>query len=443
MIARHLSASLLYPLAERILGRRIRSRAWQLREEMAEPFARRRRRCLERLCCTLEAAGREVPYYRELFRARRFQPRRVLTDPACLQDLPLLTKEIVRAQGERLRREGLPERSLHVRRTGGSTGPAAIIYYSQEALDWTAAAGRLVLEWAGKTPTMKEVHLSSRFPQRFPLRDRLREWVKCASLNRTNVLTDCFDEEAMECVWRRLRRVRPYLVHGHPSTLYALALHVERRDYDAAGTFQVFESTGEVLDARKRETIERAFGCRVTDCYGNAEFGIVAYEIAQDEPGRLIVLDCMVWPETRQAGSGRQELIFTGLRNAAMPLIRYRTGDLGELSEAQDGFFLRDLAGRVHEVICIDGKAYPTHYLQDILGRIGEVVEFQVEERPGAAPLLRLVVPDSSRREWVKRRVETWWPHGLEVEFAQIERLPRAGRRNKFSHIVRGTPQAP
>ena len=95
---------------------------------------------------------------------RTSTPAKLRADPSYLQQLPYLTKDIIRREGTRLLSERFSQTALHVRKTGGSTGPSALIYYSQEALDWTAAVNLLVLEWAGKKRHWKEVHLSTRFP---------------------------------------------------------------------------------------------------------------------------------------------------------------------------------------------------------------------------------------------------------------------------------------
>ena len=80
---------------------------------------------------------------------------------------PYLTKDIVREQGGRLLSERFVREKLHVRKTGGSTGPTTPIYYDDEALDWSAAVNLAAREWAGKSLGMKEVHLASRFPEVF------------------------------------------------------------------------------------------------------------------------------------------------------------------------------------------------------------------------------------------------------------------------------------
>ncbi len=430
---RFFSAWVLYPMAERHLGRKIREKTSLVRRQMSASFPERRANARTCLATQLERAASDVPYYRDLFRQIHFDPLKLSIDLAYLQDLPFLTKDIIREQGDRLLSERYEPGQLHLRSSGGSTGPSAKFYYSSEALDWTAAVNLVSLEWAGKHRHMREMHLASRFPETFPLRDRLKEHVKCAVLNRTNLFTDQFDPPALDRAWRRIRRARPFLLQGHPSTLYAIALRLRDRGTKATGVIRVFESTGEVLDKRKRETIETVFGCQAIDRYGSAEFGVLAHEEI-GQPGRLKVLDCVAWPEVA-AREGRSELVFTGMLNDAMPLVRYRTGDVAELELTEQGYYLHNIVGRTHDVIRIGGHQYPTHYLQDVFDRIGGVDEFQVVQT-GNASLLRLVVPDEQHREAVAQRVHSWWGDDLQLEFTDFEGLVRRGWRSKFRHLI-------
>ncbi len=430
------NAYMLNPLAARWLGRRIGRKVKVLRAETSLASEERYRRQLRRLVEMLERAGRKVPYYRDLFRHRGFDVGRVARDPRHLRKLPCLTKEIIQEQGDRLLAEDVDVARLHERKTSGSTGVSVSVYYSQEALDWTAAVNRLVLEWAGKKPYAQEVHLASRFPEAFPLKDRLKERVKCACLNRKNIYTASFEDAALNRVWRRLRSIRPYLVQGHPSTMYALADYARRHGLRAKGTFQVFESTGELLDANKRRAIGDVLECRVVDRYGNAEFGVVAYEKSEDRGTGLSLLEPVVWPETMEAEEGHRELVLTALLNDAMPLIRYRTGDLAQVVRDSSGCRLQGLCGRVHDVVSIGGRGYPTHYVQDLLDRLGGIKEFQVVQRAGRRPLLRLVVPQVLRRTEIRERLAGWWGQGLEVEFVELHQLVRRGRLGKFRYVV-------
>ena len=278
-------------------------------------------------------------------------PRRCAPDLDYLDDLPYLTKDIIREQGPRLVSSRFSLESLHLRKTGGSTGPSTRVYYSNNALDWTAAVNLVCMQWAGKCRQMREMHLASRFPEKFPWKDRLKEWFKCLVLNRQNLFTDNFDAAGLDSAWRRLRRAAPISCKAirQPSMLWRSISR--ERGVSAHGAFHVFESTGEVLDVKKRETIESVFGCRAIDRFGNAEFGVLAYEALDETEQRLRVLDAVAWPEQLEHGDGPPELVFTGLRNDAMPLVRYRTGDLAQLDRTDTGFYVRNIVGRVHDVV--------------------------------------------------------------------------------------------
>lgn len=431
MLLSALKAHLVYPACEWWEGRDIRGKHRMLRAAMAEPFARRRADRLRRLAEVAVRAGVSVPYWRDLFRSLAFDPARLAEDARRLEDLPPLTKDIVVEQGDRMLADDAREGILHERKTGGSTGIAARFHYSPEALDWSAAAHLLAYEWTGKLRRHTELHLSSRFPETFPLRDRLREWVKCQAMNRTNLATADFSPPGLDQVWRAIRRARPALLQGHPSTMYALALHLRATGRHGRGVVGRFQSTGEVLDDHKRRIIAQVMGCAVHDSYGNAEIGVIAQQVDPRVP-ELMVLDAMLWPET----DGADELMVSSLTNPAMPLLRYRTGDRARLEEREDGFFLTGIQGRVHDMVAIAGTPYPTHYLQDLLDRLGGVDEFQVVERTGRPPLLRLVVPDPDRRPVLEARLHAWWGDAVEPAFVTLPELRRVGERNKFRYKV-------
>src|SRR5438105_3615569 len=96
---RYLNAWLFYPIAERYQGRDIRAKAEVLRQQMRWPWPQRRAWAHAQLAEQLERAGEDVPYYRDLFRRIRFEPQCIRRDVGYLQDLPYLTKQILREQG--------------------------------------------------------------------------------------------------------------------------------------------------------------------------------------------------------------------------------------------------------------------------------------------------------------------------------------------------------
>jgi phenylacetate-CoA ligase len=71
--------------------------------------------------------------------------------------------------------------------------------------------------------------------------------------------------------------------------------------------------------------IEAAFGCRAVETYGMGEAVAAASEC---EKGSM-----HLWPEYGIVEVVDGEFICTGLLNADMPLIRYRVGDRGTISD--------------------------------------------------------------------------------------------------------------
>jgi phenylacetate-CoA ligase len=425
-----LKAAFVYPLAEKVQKRVIRPKLRILRAEASLPFAGRKALAMERLVHTLRHAKNTAPYYRDLFAQHGFDPESVRKDIRYIEGLPYLTKDILREQGRRLVSEPYAGSIVREQKTGSSTGLAATAYYDQEALDWTAAQNILMLEWGGKRRYDREAHLSTRFAA--PPPEALRfEAKKCFVLNRCNIYTDGFDDASQERLLDDLRRAEAVVVQGHPSSLFALARYLDARGEKAPGLFSIFVSTGEMLTAKQRSLIENVFSVQVSNRYGACEFGVMAQELACGPKGELLVSDSLVWPEVAADG----ELVFTGLRNEAMPLIRYRMGDMGVLQEREDGWWVTELTGRVHDAVEIGGVAYPTHYVQDILDRCGPVSDFQIAMRAGTAAELRLVVPVG---DWnfVEGAVREQFP-SLPVRRIEPEELVFVGVRGKFSYLVR------
>jgi phenylacetate-CoA ligase len=211
-----------------------------------------------------------------------------------------------------------------------------------------------------------------------------------------------------------------------------------------ARAFSVFESSGELISRAQREIIGRVFGCAIVNRYGLAEAGVVAYQTDQARDD-MLVFDPVVWPEMTDmdlseetagdAGDRGRELVVSTLTNKVMPLLRYRTGDVGQLHETPEGFRLEALMGRIHDVIEIDGVSVPTHHLQDLLDRIGCVREFQIEPRERNA-VFRIVPEQAVYQDKIEHALRKRWTSGIEVEFVEMDALKRQGWRSKFRHLV-------
>lgn len=429
-----ISAGIAYPLAERYEQRQVREKVSALRHHYQQPFAQRLVQAQASLVDILQFAGNEVPYYRDLFAAIGFKPDSVARDIRYLHDLPWLTKDIIREQGDRMYSRQLGEIRHHICKTGGSTGLSCHIAYDQPAADWSAAVTLFARESVGNTKRRSELHFACRFPDRVDPGWPTLEDFKCFAMNRSNIFFDRLDDTGLAEIWQTIKRRKPYMVHAHPSTIYALACYIER-EQGSAKCFEVFESSGELLQPYVREKIAHVLKCKVVDRYGLAELGVMAYERSGQTKG-LQVFDSEGWPESRANESGEHELVFTGFHNRLMPLIRYTTGDLARVEQREDGFWLTDVTGRIHDIIHLDGVAYPTHTIQDMLDhRVGGIQEFQIDMR-GDKPLLRIIPEPHADWAQITAKIESYWPGAMTIAFVGHDDFIRVGHRAKFRHVV-------
>lgn len=422
-------------MAERLEKRDISPKLRELRRYYRKDFKSRKEISRLKLVETLEFCGARVPYYRDLFRSIGFSPSKLVKDSNYLLDLPILTKEIIREQGERLYSAKLCDLRHHARKTGGSTGLSCHIYYDQKGLDYSAAVILYTRERIGKKKSHSELHFACRFPDAPPEKKFDREAMKCFAMNRSNIFFDRLDHEGLEEIWKKLRARKPKLAHAHPSTMYALACYVGEK-YGGGKAFDIFESSGELLEPHMRKAIESHLGCRVVDRYGLAEFGVMAYGLGKTEHHALQFLDSEGWPESRENDQGMHELVISGFRNRLMPLIRYATGDQARVRETGEGFFLTEIMGRIHDIVEINGVSYPTHHIQDILDhRVGGIQEFQIDLRtsPGT---MRIVPEPQADVEEIRRKIHSYWGEAMTLLFVDHEQMIRVGERSKFRHVV-------
>ena len=328
-------------------------------------------------------AGDNIPYYQRVFAECNFNPN----DFASLEDLqklPYLDKDIVNQVSDELINPKLRDEKIP-RKTGGSTGNKLVVYYDPKSLDITAAVVQRCLLWTGKQKGDKEVHFSSNVNINISWKDKIREWAKCLALHRKNIFLDVFNDDTFEHILDELEHYHPYLVQGFPSIAYALAKYAERVGRDVKNIFTVYESTGETVYSFQREKIEKIFDCELFDRYGNAEFGVIAYE-CQEHDGLHVQSDVVYVETPILANGGKSEIVVTTLTNHIMPLIRYRTGDLAELVDKSCPCGLpypklSKMQGRIHDFLKIDdGLEASTTFFLDLFDRYGGFNDFQIQK---------------------------------------------------------------
>lgn len=383
-IGKKIFYKILYKSAEKLTSRSISDKLEELRNHERMSSEAIENLQLRKIKQILNYSYKNIPYYQMLFDKYDFVPENFARF-SDLESLPYLTKDIIKENETLFLNKNANEARI-LRKTGGSTGNKLLVYYDQKALDMTAAVTARCLEWTGKKQGDKEVHFSSNIHDEIPLRDYLKEKAKCFALNRNNIVLDIFDSKSFKNILQQINETKPFLIQGFPSIAYELARFAENNRIAMRNSFKIYEATGETLYDFQREKIEAVFGCEVYNRYGDAEFGIVAYE-CHCHAGLHIQSDILYLETTacQELDSKQNEIVVTTLTNYMMPLIRYKTGDLGTIDKAacKCGLpypRLTNLQGRIHDFLVLaDGRKISTSLILDLVDKHGGINNFQVK----------------------------------------------------------------
>lgn len=318
--------SALFTLAHRMRGSAALQVLEEIRGESALAADEVRRRQWARLSALLSHAEAKVPYYRQLFAELGITARDIRT-PADFAAFPVLTKDIIRAQGSALIADGTDRAQLLTHRSGGSTGVPLEFYHDRAATDLSdAGTYRNFLQCGWQPGDM--IAFFWGFNERLEAMSRLE--FEARQYLRRSYQFDPFQQSDEDFArWLvTLRRIRPTIVYGYASSIGLFAewaLRTGARVPRVKGLF----CTAEKLLPRQREAMERAFQAKAYDVYGSSEVRNIACECSR---GTFHLNTDFVYAEVEDPSvQGPQPFLLTGLIDRSMPFIRYRNEDCGTL----------------------------------------------------------------------------------------------------------------
>ncbi len=383
-------------------------------------------------------------YYRKVFDDLKMGPGdfRSLDD---LRRLPLLTKELIRAN-----RNGLEARNKDVFRplkksTGGSTGDP--LSFLMDRLSYSSQWATVYRQWntGGWHFGDPLVYFFGGASVFSPSRS-VKKWMY-ARLNKWLVFSSFGINDARLDRWlRHIRRRKIRFMHAYASSAYSLArFALEHGVRDIAFT-SVFTSA-EPLYPIQRETIQEAFRCEVFDLYGANDGGGYAFECGAHDGlhyvGERAVIEVLKddGAPAREGESG--EVVSTDLLNYAMPFIRYKVGDIATAGSpacacGRQTPKLKEVKGKSHDfVTTLAGERVHGAYFCHVVRRIDWVVQFQVIQRRRDS-LGVVLKPSKNPRndglEELEKRLRRKFP-GMKIDITVAYDIPLSPH-GKFRFII-------
>lgn len=198
-------------------------------------------------------------------------------------------------------------------------------------------------------------------------------------------------------------------------------------------------SVGEGWAESYKKKVEAVYGTPFRSFYGVTEAGELAYE-CEYGGGMHIAADlCIIEvidPETKQVlGPGEEgELVVTNLIREAIPVIRYRVGDIAKILPYEPCLCGRTLPkmsmvkGRISQLVNVKGRKLFPMDVEEIVGNIPDLGhEYQIIlDRPGEQEKLKVRVeyaPEVKKLTNLRKRVEEELNQSLGVE-SEVELVP-------------------
>ncbi len=271
---------------------------------------------------TLDHAVRTVPYYADY-------PNLECDSVGELRGLPILERETVLENQERLLSRAIPPRERIRAGTTGTTGASLRVAYTERLVSDNWAFFLRQRAWAGVEPRDPRVTLQG---SRIVPHNRKAPPYWAHNLPERQVLVSIFhlSESTAPDYLEFLRRHSGEVLEGFPSVLGIVADFALDRGLKIP--MRAVFTSGEPLYPATRMRIEQAFDALTFDTYGMTEYCGLIQECEfgrshlAPEYGFLEILDANGNP----ASPGEEgDFVWTGFLNEAMPLIRYRIGDRG------------------------------------------------------------------------------------------------------------------
>lgn len=388
----------VFPLMERVKGNHIRQNLRELLE--TEKLSADGLRALQeqKLRNLLLHTVEYVPFYepyKELIPLIKDKPG------VALAQFPILDKETVRTNFDRLVATDADRNQMFLNRTGGSTGQPVLFYLDRKTVEYYEAARWRGLSWwdiqVGDPCVMiwgSPIELNRQQLRRQRWKDRFLK-------NQVFIPSFDFRREKLQEYLKLIDSFRPRYLFGWASALRLFAdfMIAEKRTLKAP--LKAVLNTAETLHPEDREVIERAFQCPVINEYGARDGGLLAYQCPH---GNLHMNVETMWMEVADVYTkqpvplGEKGLVVvTDLNNYVMPRLRYQLGDMISLTNDSCSCgralpLIKSLDGRENDTfVTVDGAFVNGQYFTNQARLLPTVRQFQIVQKSRTEVVLRLL----------------------------------------------------
>lgn len=380
---------------------------------------------------TINYCYENIPYYRDLFNENSLSPSDIKSVDD-LKKVPVLTKELVRENFEKLKNPKFKGKIIHMH-TSGSTGKSLQFDFSEYANRFKWAIWFRHKARFGVSPSDPYATFTGQVV--VPINQKKPPyWRENYSMKQTIFTMHHISEDKVPAIVNRLNKGGFVYYSGYPSILYSLATIIENVGLQITASPKVIFTGAEALLDYQREKISAVFGCLVTDQYGFSEGCGNASRCEEDlfhEDFEYGILECHN-PIINPDGTKTGEILATGFTNLAMPFIRYQVGDTAtwidkECSCGRESKTILQINGRNEDYV-ITPEGNKILRFDYIFKDTVNIVEAQVVQKELGSITIRIVKGNnySTKEEALLiKEVHSKISPRLKVSFEYIDKIER------------------
>lgn len=378
-------------------------------------------------------AYESVPYYKRIFDENNFNPYN-FHKFSQLEDLPYLTKDIIRENSEDLISKKYNRSTLKKNVTGGTTGMPMTIYIDEKyELAVERAFTAFIWKNIGYNPkkSNKSIIIRGNKPK-----NGLYEY------NGRNLILSGYDikEDNLRDYIFIINKYKADYIQAYPSFIVKLAELIIKGNYVLTSTPKAIICASENLTENQIYTIEQAFKTRVYSFYGHSEHSVMATQTSNSRIYEIVkqygYTEFVKKQEYSSDDKELMEIVCTGFINKVMPFIRYKTNDLCLINENKDilriegreqEFFVDSLGNRVsyiyHDVPIweVREKIDDYQYFQNTKGRV--ILKLKQKSNLSEYDL-----------ESIKNIFSKYYSN-IELEFLFVDKIERSSS-GKFKYLI-------
>ena len=398
----------------------------------------------------LKYSYKTVPYWKQFTQIKNINYNNCLD---ILETLPLLNKDIIKQNGNKMWKPGKNPNNMCTGSTGGTTGEPLVFLRDYAPEDTHQPALYEYMTGLSYCKDIKNFGKLVSFDGTRPSDVSIRNNIFWTEVDRgiygsVDFCSFYETEQNFPFYIQKLNELKPYVIRGYSNSILSLANYIIEQkklnseiklNFSPKGIYV----TSEYCSLENMKTISKAFNCNVFGQYGQCE----ALHFSWTKPnsdtyycspfyGYVEIVDS----EGKHVKEGEiGEVCITGYYNKNQPFIRYLTGDMVKYGGSKNGIVcLSELKGRKGEYLynkddeIIQAVGYlDIHYLKCK----DRIINYQIEQNEIGKVIFRIVKKDNWSIDDENEIIELLKIRKIDVSFEYVSEIPLTKKGKKKSII--------